>query len=337
VATAHSDRSGESARGAGITVLAPHSKFINLIVRDNGQGFSFWSPARDSELYGNIVYYNGWDGTDRGHGHGIYAQNRDGTKRLADNIVFSQFSHGIHIYGSDDADLSNFQLEGNILFQNGAPSKWNPERNLLLGGGRMAENAEVISNYTYYSPALEHGENNVGYRAGCQNAVIRDNYFVANAALRLINCEETTLAGNTFVGKIAAALRERFPDNAFHDTPPDATDTFVRPNRFEPGRAHIAVYNWKREPKVAVRVDETGLAPGDEYEIRAVQDYFGAPAIGIYDGGAIEIPMTGWGVAPVPGASAPPSTFPEFGVFVLTRRPAPEPVRYSGTPLKRTR
>src|SRR5207244_11983656 len=112
---------------------------INLIVHDTNQAFGFWTPAIDSELYGNIVYFNGWDASDRGHGHGVYAQNKSGTKHIADNIIFDQFSHGIHIY-TEGGFINGFDLSGNIVFNNGVVSGiTGPMRNILMCGGRMSE------------------------------------------------------------------------------------------------------------------------------------------------------------------------------------------------------
>ena len=71
--------------------------FINLIVHDMpGQGLGIWSESMDAEVYGTIVYYNGTNRFD----HGLYTQNATGTKRIEDNILFGQASHGIHAYGS---------------------------------------------------------------------------------------------------------------------------------------------------------------------------------------------------------------------------------------------
>src|SRR5262249_25898504 len=50
-------------------------KFINLVIHDNNQGVSWWTASTDSELYGCLIYDNGWTATDRGHGHAIYTQN----------------------------------------------------------------------------------------------------------------------------------------------------------------------------------------------------------------------------------------------------------------------
>jgi hypothetical protein len=38
----------------------------------------------------DLIFYNGWDSPsgDRGHGHGIYTQNQNGTKTLDNNFIF---------------------------------------------------------------------------------------------------------------------------------------------------------------------------------------------------------------------------------------------------------
>jgi hypothetical protein len=103
---------------------------------------------------------------------------------------------------------------------------------------------------------------------------------------------------------------------------PAAPEAFVRPNLWEPGRATVIVYNWTGQG--AVSVDLTAvLSPGDSFEIRNVQDLFGASvAAGVYAGGAVDLPMGGV-IPPVPvglTSSAAPRTGPFFDVFVVTRR-----------------
>jgi hypothetical protein len=102
---------------------------------------------------------------------------------------------------------------------------------------------------------------------------------------------------------------------------PTATKVFVRPNAYEPGRAHIIVYNWGRQGLVAVDASAV-LRPGDRYEVHNVQDLWGAPvAAGTYDGGTIALPMGGVEpprpIGDVPNAA--PRTGPDFDVFVLWR------------------
>jgi hypothetical protein len=58
---------------AYIYVTAPDVKFINMILHDMADGIDLWTTARNAELYGSIIYHNGWDETNGGHGHWIYA------------------------------------------------------------------------------------------------------------------------------------------------------------------------------------------------------------------------------------------------------------------------
>jgi hypothetical protein len=100
---------------------------------------------------------------------------------------------------------------------------------------------------------------------------------------------------------------------------------FVRPNRYEAGRAHIVIYNWDRRPVVAVNVAGV-LHPGDRYEVRNVQALFDPPLTrGTYTGAVatIDVPMQGV-TPPAPAgrgrwARPAPRTGPDFDVFLLTR------------------
>ena len=68
-------------RGEGTNLLGVGTKLINMIIHDTDQGTL--TTANTNEVYGNLIYYNGYSGTDRGHGHGIYAQHQ-GTTTEAD-------------------------------------------------------------------------------------------------------------------------------------------------------------------------------------------------------------------------------------------------------------
>jgi hypothetical protein len=102
---------------------------------------------------------------------------------------------------------------------------------------------------------------------------------------------------------------------------PDSAHAFVRPNRYESGRANIVVYNWPQHSSVAVDVSDV-LNEGDSYEVHHVYDLFGEPvASGTYDGSSISLPMSGK-TPPRPAggwADTPPTSGPEFNAFVLTR------------------
>ena len=253
-----------------------------MIVHDNANGLGLWSESVGSEAYGNIVYYNGWQAPDRAYGHGINTQNATGLRLVAENILFHQFSHGIQAYGSGSASLDNITLEGNISFMNGSMSIdgiYGSGRDLLLGGDRLAANAILSGNATY------GGQTNVGHSAGCANGRVTNNYFAG--ALLLINCNPV-MTGNTLWDSAQpnyGSWPTLYPQNSFHTSPPTGTIIRVRPNKYEAGRAHIAIYNWGNDSVVPVDISAAKLPDGAAYEIRDAQDYFGAPvAKGTYDG-----------------------------------------------------
>src|SRR5262245_9154025 len=104
----------------GLNIYAGRDcKYIDLIIHDNAQGVSFWSGAIDSELHGCIIYDNGWDAPDRGHGHAVYTQNQTGIKVISDCIMTGGFGYTMHAYGSSRAYVDNYLIEGNICYVGG--------------------------------------------------------------------------------------------------------------------------------------------------------------------------------------------------------------------------
>ena len=294
-------------------------KLINFVVRDGFNGIGLWKEAVDAEIYGNLIFNNGWEGADKGWNHGIYTQNQTGTKKIAENVIFNQFSHGIHAYGSESAWLDNIHLEGNILFNNGGLSvREGFARNILVGGGRVARNPVLIDNYTYYPPSARDGSNDVGYAAGCSDLLARGNFFVGPVALRMVRCANASVEGNTFYGALTGFSPSTFPNNRYISSRPENW-IFLRRNRYEARRANIVVYNWSRSDYVEVDAGAV-LRNGDVWEVRDVQDYFGEPvAKGIYSGERLRIPMRSHKVMQ-PVGTLPMSavhTDQEFGAFVL--------------------
>lgn len=123
-------------------------RLINLIIHDTTSvGVGFWVHSVDSEMSGCLIYYCG---TNYNLDHGLYTQNRQGTRRIADNIIFRNKSFGIHAYGSEKAYLEGFHFEGNILFDSGA-LRDSPGPNFLVGGGRAADRIVFQNNYTWHA------------------------------------------------------------------------------------------------------------------------------------------------------------------------------------------
>jgi hypothetical protein len=204
------DRTRE--RPHGLFVRGPHTNVLNLVIHDCGVGIGFWSDCTGpAEIYGCIIYNNGWQGpgNDRGHGHAIYTQNQEGTKRLVDNVMFNQFGFGIHAYGSSRAFLRGFHIEGNAAFNNGALTRDRVmSNNILVGGGSPAERITVIGNFTYTDkPSVSF---RLGYGARNKDLVARDNYIVGSSFVQL--WENIVFTGNTLISP-SWLLRLQVPED----------------------------------------------------------------------------------------------------------------------------
>jgi hypothetical protein len=305
-------------RGLGVEIYAAGARLINSVVHDTGTGIGVWKTALGAEVYGNIVYYNGWRAPDRAHGHGLYVQNELDTLRLVDNVIFNQFVAGIQAYGSAAAFLNNIHIEGNTVFSNGSLAmEVFYERNILVGGDRRAERPTLLNNATYHPPR-KGGANHVGYNAGCISPTLEGNYFVGGQALVFTNCSDINMTGNTLLGAFEDRLPSKFPDNTYLTEPPDTEHVIVRPNRYEPGRAYVTVYNWPR--RQWIDVDLRGvMQTGARYEVRNVQTFWDSPVGGgTYNGGGVRLLMDSTKVSLPTGLdSGPPSTAPEFQTLVI--------------------
>ncbi|HKO61718.1 MAG TPA: hypothetical protein VJV03_11205 [Pyrinomonadaceae bacterium] len=105
----------------------------------------------------------------------------------------------------------------------------------------------------------------------------------------------------------------------FRTGQPSGVQVFVRPNRYEPGRGNIVVYNWDLRDSVGVDVSAV-LTPGTQFEIRDAQNYFGEPVLrGVYKGGTLQLPTRLSRVAAPVGnvERLPVHTAPQFLVFVI--------------------
>ena len=316
-------------RAQAITIYgAQHVKMINLVVHDSGDGIADNAGGFDTEIYGSVVYHNGWLAPDRGHGHGIYSQNQSGTKSITDNILFSGFGVGIHNYGSEAASLNGFDIEGNIAFNSGMLQGYF-NVNILVGGKGPCESPIIANNFSYYPfnelPGFGPGQPlNLGWDAGCNNPVVRDNYM--SSSILMVGNRNLTMTGNTFAGLFQ--MFSNTPSNDFSSYPgntnipyrtrPTGTYVLVRPNKYEPGRGHVAVFNWNGQSNVNVDLS-TVLATGAAYEIRDAQNPLAPPLLtGIFAGGTVALPMTSTTIV-APVGAVPPyfHTTNEFGAFIV--------------------
>jgi hypothetical protein len=312
-----SDGNNPPRRGEGVELLGNYTKMINMIVHDTTQGVLSSSGVNGAEIYGNLIYYNGYDSPDRGHGHGVYVQNdpTNVAKHVTDNVIFEQYGYGIHGY-TEGAYLDHLVYQGNVSYDAGGINGGGWTTDILLGGLHSAVSPIIDSNYTY-DQVHSAGNSNIGYNAGATGATITNNYFDSGTALSMVNCSGTTMTGNAFYGGLSGFTQSQFPSNTYFSSQPTGTHVFVRPNAYEAGRANIIVYNWDSNSTVSVDVSAV-LTEGQGYELRNANDFFGAAVLnGTYDGSPLTIPMTGLSVATPVGVAAPPADGPKFGVFIL--------------------
>jgi len=353
-----------------VTVNGPGTKFVNVVVHDLGNGLAAWESATNAEVYGSLFYNNGWQGTDRAHGHGLYIQNLSGTKLLQDNIVFDNFDYGIQIY-SQSTHINNITLDGNIAFNNGTLGT-SEAQDIVAGGTENGmQNFVATGNMTYRNDRWKTAKFGLDYGVPSSNGRITGNYF--GGMVQLQNWSSLTFTGNTLIGGtpqvVAIELMSgqsfssysmtaqqyfepgslgisqpfgtvtataggngytfsdwqrvtgRDAGSSFDAGSPSGQKIVVEPNKYESGRANIAVYNWSHGGAASVDLSSV-LKPGDQFEVRNAQNFYGAPAYsGTYAGGTVSIPLPS--VAPVAAIggspTAPLMTAPTFYAFVVLR------------------
>jgi len=273
-------------------------KFINLYIHENyGGGVGWWLGSKDGEMYGCIILNNGWKAPDRNHGHCIYTQNDQGVKAIRNCILKTRWGGGqytMHAYGSAVAYVNNFLIENNIAYAPG---------HFLVGGGRPSHGIRVLHNCLYgqsmqigYSaPTNEDctvtgnvvARGSIGIRR-YQKAVVRNNRVIGGA-IRYDNCKDVEAEDNVV---LKGSQRPAEPV------------VVLLPNKYDPNRAYLAVYNWKKVEALPVKVAPF-LKAGDAYRLMDPEDLYGEPvAEGACKGETIAVPMAA----------------KEFAVFVVLKR-----------------
>ncbi|HEX2980165.1 MAG TPA: hypothetical protein VHO48_07865 [Anaerolineaceae bacterium] len=337
-----------SGRSDGFGVYVGPTKLINNVIHDTN-GIGAWTTAVNVEVYGNIVYNSGWQGSDRGHGHGIYMQNQSGTKTVVDNIIFNNFSsYNYHIYTEKGAIQgfnldSNVSLNGDILVAGSQPAArinltGNTSYNgrVRLGYNNSVTNQDLIlKNNTFFSPSsnalevnhwksLNVSGNNISGPSGKDvvytSLSSHDTYAWNNNSYYSNSSSPFSVngSGKSFSGWQSSTGFDS--SGAFKSGGMSGTNVIVRPNKYETKRANIIVYNWARSNTVMIDLSSTGLQSGDPYVLHNAFNY--AETIkGTYNGQPVSVPMTGWTIAKPIGYSSTLGSvsFPQFGAFILAQ------------------
>jgi hypothetical protein len=346
----------------GVEIFGAHNQLVNLLIYDNiGNGIGFWSTATESVIDGCLIFNNGYQGSDRGHGHGIYTQNATGTKYMRDNIIFNGFQYGIHAY-TEGGSIKGFQMEGNVLFNNGILQRNGTlKSNILIGGLQPADRVVVDGNHLFQSTNVSRNLE-LGYSVINESATVRDNTIInGNIAAMVNKWKNITFTGNTVIGAsmlvgvdsqgvdytvyqwnnntyhgaAAAPFSERTWDSwrsltgfdtnsTWQKTMPATNVIVVRKSKSVAGRANIVVYNWQKLTKMDVDVSGV-IASGGQYEVHDAQNPLGNAVLsGTLSGTKISIPLGQTAIQLPNGtvANNPTHTPTEFNVFVLTGKSA---------------
>ncbi len=239
-------------------------KFINLVIHDNAQGISLWSGATDTEVYGCIIYDNGWKAPDRGHGHAIYTQNQNGVKTISNCIMTGGYGYTVHAYGSGRAYVDNYLIKENICYNAGT---------FLVGGGRPSHNIRVLSNWLYRVPMQ------IGYSAPYnEDCEVRENLIV-QGGLSINKYRKVVNENNVILGAGGQRTSE-IPSKLF-------------PNEYDPDRLHLLAFLDLAKPR-ALEVSREALKVGDRYRLLDPRDFYGKPvAEGEVKGESISVPVKG--------------------------------------------
>jgi len=319
----------------GLFIYGARTRVEQCFVHDTSEGVGFWKPAVDAVIDGCLIANNGWQGTDRGHGHAIYAQNDTGTKTIKNSVILSQYDDGLIVYGTSAASLTGFDVISNTI----RASK------TLIGGGSPAGRIRVQGNIVYgglFDLGYWGVENN-------QDAVVEGNTFAAT--LMASGWQSLTVRNNTFE-YLGDQLRLHYPPSHARyqidaNTYRCAYGSCLSHTLYQTGiqrsfgawqaetgydQTSTATYNTPGQDKVvyngrfvtilnyhnlaSVVVNPPGLTPGAAYKLTNAQNM--GEALPFVAGGPVSVPMTGWTVATPYGASTPLVPWSsQFAVFLV--------------------
>lgn len=140
-------------------------KLINLVVHDTSTGIFANESAIGLEIYGVIVFNNGFVDWSRGHGQGFYLANEPAQQKKIRNVIsFNGFSDAMKAYTSS-GKAQNFLFEHVIAFNPGVSS--------TFPGNHGAGGSDIPANYR--DSAIFVGAN--GTFKNTDNVLIHDSYL----------------------------------------------------------------------------------------------------------------------------------------------------------------
>jgi hypothetical protein len=327
---------------SGVGSKGSNNKIINCIIHDTC-GCGAMNGGPNTEFYGNIVYNNGYDGldTDRPHGHGFYLQNTSGSyKRLRENSIFSNYSHGEQAYSETGTLDGTFEFTGNVGFNTSVASTFPTyfKDNFEFGGFVPVRSVTFRENMAWTKLDRDGGRNvQFGYQSSPDGTAVLENNYISGKLDFGTNWTSVTITGNTIGSLTGTRSPANYPNNIYLFNRPTGQKVFLRRNEYDSTRSHLIVYNWDLLDTLTLtstQLDQV-LVRGSGFEIRNAQNYFAAPlASGTYNGNSVTVPLN-WrlnsSLVPAQPIGSPGAitqseyTDKEFNVFVILATVAPPP------------
>lgn len=199
--TALNSQDAPHLRGEGIFNFGNYNKFINLVIHDTQDGF-FNSPrAVSTEVYGCVLYNNGYIAGGRDNGHGLYLIHEDrlATAFIRENIVFNNSAIGVK-GDSQNGDTVNIWTEGTVSFNNGSWNQTQERRfGILMGSNNGVADLITVKDCFLYNPSRGGSQLALGY-GGLQNgsATVIGNWIAGGGqAVNILAWTPLVFKGNT--------------------------------------------------------------------------------------------------------------------------------------------
>jgi hypothetical protein len=321
-------------------------------VRGHGQGFYTQNdPASGTKRFENCISTNTGATTLRCEGAAGYADNVEiidctlegaGAPSAMTSLFADTYRDTMLDLGSEDHAVNNITIDKVRMFE---LTGCNPQAIYLAGPGpytgytvknselrpgtcdgilfaRNATGVDIHDNIVFGDGLFAGNENLAKIETSASGTWNNNAYYYKNGPFWYVN---QTPGLKTFTEWKAATGFDAASTQAIDTYPPDAV--YVVANAWETGRSHVTIYNQiARTNTVSVSLSGTGLVNGDTYYVfNAMNPLAGSVATGTYSGASIAFPMTNGtaGVPATPVGDLPrgPSTFPDFGVFVVRKYP----------------
>jgi hypothetical protein len=253
---------------------------------------------RNVHVIGNVSFNNGTIST-RYAAKGniiIGADSPDEGMQAVDNLLYLSGNVGENLRVGYTASNKDVLVTGNTVWGGGTAFVVGQWQSATVTGNMMGGSADMVS--LLNNPGSYSWTGNNYYR----NAGASAWHTAAGSGMPLADWKQSTGLGSN--------------DQAVSDVPSD-TKVFVRPNKYEAGRATVVVYNWGSQSSISANLSGV-LRAGQKYEVRNVQNMYGAAvASGTFSGSSISIPMGGVNAPARLGRTTPtpPKTGPNFDAF----------------------